>query len=687
LIRWWPGPIPLRLRVFFRGAFLLLALATVGLALTELREEKQQSYLNYRAVFDKNVEQITARLRHPSGQLALLNPTLPGAASTPLHPLLLPFSAIDFDDKAKAQQAVEMAGCLVQYPEHAQLCVSVGNNPAAGGFIYAVGSFASGELVSHTTGDRDLGHAHRLVVDVSMRGRSYEWIAPLEPDSAHVNSGFRGRLTGFAADGKGNIAGRPDREFRGWLWQDGRCLEKNLSPPSDDCLKRSFFSVRLPIDLFRQELIASPRVVWPPKDLAAIQVRVQAFPPDDQRPIFDSNRPGASAPFALADLSAQLLAGETLRIRKIDDSAAGEIALRGVTDEAASRPPRLLRQLVQRLSVGGNDEPLSARRTVATPVGDFEIELTGDFRSVDRSIGLIAGRLSLFVIAILAAILLTWIAIELRIIRRITLLTKRAASVQRAVAGSEDPQLDLQGLRGSDELGLLASVLSELLQRINEDAKRERIRVEQEKDMWHAIGHEIMAPLQSLAALHGTPGDPSQHYIQRMRQAVRVLYGSASPSEAIMSAALQIKTLDLQAFLRTVADNAIHAGIEGVQFDGLPGPLIVKADEYSLEDVMTHILSNADRYRRHDTPIRLTLRRVADTAEVRIHNAGPPIDPAIFGKIFEYGVSDEHAGETQGHRGQGLYVAKTYMAKMGGTVEAVKDVDNGVEFLLTLAMA
>ena len=55
--------------------------------------------------------------------------------------------------------------------------------------------------------------------------------------------------------------------------------------------------------------------------------------------------------------------------------------------------------------------------------------------------------------------------------------------------------------------------------------------------------------------------------------------------------------------------------------------------------------------------------------------------------MFEYGVSDEHASGTQGHRGQGLYVAKTYMAKMGGTVEAFNGIDNGVEFVLTLAMA
>lgn len=198
---WWPHQVPLRLRVFFRGSFLLLALATVALAGFELREEKQLSYRSYREVFDRNTQQITARLQHPSGQLALLNPDLPGSSSTPLRPLLLPFSAIDFDDKGKAQQAAEMAGCLVQYPGHAQLCVSVGNNPVAGGFIYAVGAFASGPLIAHQLGDVDLTHAHRLIVDVALRGRTYRWIAPLEAEDVQPHLRFSGRLTGFAVDG------------------------------------------------------------------------------------------------------------------------------------------------------------------------------------------------------------------------------------------------------------------------------------------------------------------------------------------------------------------------------------------------------------------------------------------------------------------------------------------------------
>jgi len=194
-----------------------------------------------------------------------------------------------------------------------------------------------------------------------------------------------------------------------------------------------------------------------------------------------------------------------------------------------------------------------------------------------------------------------------------------------------------------------------------------------------------MAPLQSLSALHAHPDDPSARYVNRMRQAMRVLYGSASPSDAFLSVSLQVQTLDADAFLRTLADNAADAGIARVQFDSPKRPVIVQADEYSLEDVVTHVLGNADRYRRSETPIRMTLKAEGIAAEVRIHNSGPQIAPAMLRKIFEYGVSDA-GGDSGQHRGQGLFVARTYMAKMGGTIEAV-NVEDGVEFVLRLAAA
>jgi signal transduction histidine kinase len=308
-------------------------------------------------------------------------------------------------------------------------------------------------------------------------------------------------------------------------------------------------------------------------------------------------------------------------------------------------------------------------------------------RDIDRRLAVVATRLSWFVGAMLCAIGFAWLVIEIGLIRRIAVLTRRAAAVsynvQDAHIAGGIGELDVSDLRGSDELGILAGGLATLLQRVKDDVKREHIRAAQERDMWHAVGHEIMSPLQSLMVLHGNGADPSHRYVQRMQQAVRVLYGTAPPSEALEAATVQPGAIDLNEFLHNVAANAHFAGIEHVVFGRVPAPVLVRADEYFLEDVVTHILRNADRYRLPDTPIRLSLSASETTASVTIHNEGAPIDGALLERIFEYGVSDPESGTEGEHRGQGLFVAKTYMAKMGGTILAA-NVSDGVEFTLAL---
>jgi signal transduction histidine kinase len=673
-----PGRVPFRLRVFFRGAFALLALATLALAVSVLQDEKQRSHRNYAEGLRKNQAQIAARLRHPTGQLMLLNPTLAERAPTPVAPLVLPFSAIDFDDRSKAQQAVEMAGCALQYPDAATLCAAVGNNPYAGGFLYVVGSFASGDLVAHESGDLDLGHAHRVAIEVRLRGQVWRWIAPFEG----AESPARGRLTGFVDDGPITRQSRPVRDFRGWLWQESRCADGKDSAEVEGCRKRSFFSVRLPVALFRDALAARP-LVWPPADLDQAVVHVQVLAPGDGPPLFDSDAAGATRPFSLADLQALLLPGETLSVRR-EGSGADLLRLHGANTVPEQASP-WIDSLIRRLPVDGDAAPLEARETIATPLGRYDLLLTGDLRSVNRQLAAVATRLSWFVGAMLAAVLLTWLAIEVRIIRRVTLLTKRAAAVSTGMRGhGELPALDVADLRGSDELGVLAQGLQDLLQRVNEDLRREQIRAEQEKNLWHAVGHEIMSPLQSLMALHGGPGDPSGRYITRMQQAVRVLYGQASPSEAFESATLQLQTIDLDAFLGHVAGNAPYIGIERVVYEPLGRPLPVRADEHSLEDVVSHVLRNAERFRPAGSAIRIALTATDTEASVTLHNEGPAIPAELIDRIFEYGVSD--AGGSEEHRGQGLFVAKTYMAKMGGTISA-HNVEGGVEFRLGLQRA
>ena len=203
--------------------------------------------------------------------------------------------------------------------------------------------------------------------------------------------------------------------------------------------------------------------------------------------------------------------------------------------------------------------------------------------------------------------------------------------------------------------------------------------------MLQAVGHEILSPLQSLMVLHPRADDAGHRYVQRMQQAVKVLYGQASPSEALQAASLELGTLDLDEFLHHVAGNAHFAGIEDVRYRRQGTAVLVRADEFSLEDVVTHILRNAQRYRLPGTPITITMQPAETTVALSIHNQGEPIAPDSLERIFEYGVSGP-AEAAPGQRGQGLFVARTYMSKMGGTVQA-RNEEGGVSFVLVLQRA
>ncbi|MBC7379780.1 MAG: sensor histidine kinase, partial [Burkholderiaceae bacterium] len=493
------GLASFRRRILFRGVFLMLVLATLALAVALLQEEKERSYGNYQESFRKTQAEVLARLRHPAGLLALLNPQAPGASPTPLRPVMLPYAALDFDDQNKAQQAVETAGCSVRYPGGGTLCVAIGSNPYSGGFIYLVGGFDAGPLVPRDRSTLALDSAHRARVSVTMRGDTQRWIAPFESMSEPGERPARGRLTGFVETGAElDFGARPVRDFRGWLWQGGPCLDG--SDDETTCRKRSFFSIRLPVEAFREALFNKPRPVWPPADLDRIEVHLQMLAPDAAAPLLDSDAAGAVAPPSLSDLREALLPGETLRIRK-SGSTQDLIALKGGKDAGEVSSPWLTR-LIRRLPVDIQLAPLAARDTVTTPVGNYEVFLNGDVRGVEQTLSVVATRVSWFIGAMLAAIGLAWLLIEVGLIRRITVLTRRAAAVsynvQDARVERRIGELDVSDLRGNDELGILAGGLADLLQRVKDDVQREHIRAQQERDMWHAVGHEIMSPLQSL---------------------------------------------------------------------------------------------------------------------------------------------------------------------------------------------
>ena len=678
------GLASFRRRILIRAVFLLLALATLALAVVLLQDEKERSLRNYQQNFRKTQADVLARLRQPAGQLALLNP-YPPAEAVPLHPLVLPYASLDFDDPGKALQAVDLAGCSVIYPDDSALCAGVGSNAYAGGFLYLVGSFTGGELVGRDPGEAVFGDVHMARIRLEMRGEVRSWIAPFERQSMRGEPLVRGRLVAYAAPAEAGLPSdaAPLRDFRGWVWQSASCSSGGEPP---DCPRRVSYAIRLPVEGFRAGLGTS-RPGWPPADLDRIRVHLQMFAPGGA-PVFDSNAPGAVPPASLNDLGRLLQPGEELTVRRAGNPQPLTV-LKSPTDGAGRTSPLILR-LIDRLPVTSRPAPIAMQETVSTPLANYEVRLTGEAQGVARSLGVVATRMSWYVGAMLAAIALAWIVIEVGLIRRIAVLTRRAAAVSHSVqmeaaADGRIAQLDVSDLRGKDELGILAGGLSDLLQRVKGDVQREQVRAQRERDVLQAVGHEILSPLQSLMVLHPDPGDPAHRYVQRMQQAVRVLYGQASPSEALAAAQLELSPLDLEAFVREVAANAGYAGIDDVRYEGPGAALAVRADPFSLEDAVTHILRNAQRHRTPGTAITLSLAARGREAVVAVHNVGEAIPQALLGRIFDYGVSEGAADEARGRRGQGLFVARTYMAKMGGTVRC-HNVPGGVVFELVLPL-
>jgi hypothetical protein len=298
---------------------------------------------------------------------------------------------------------------------------------------------------------------------------------------------------------------RPVRDFRGWLWQDARCLGADSTPP---CARRSFYSVRLPIDLWREAIFAAgsagagTKPVWPPTDLDQIAVQLRLMPPGSGPALFDSQSAHASRPFSLAELREQLQSGETLQITRLANGSQGAVALASLSAEGAASPaaPHWLSRLIAHLPVQGDSLASVAQEEVQTSLGRYQLTLRGDGRSVDTALGIVATRISWFVGAMLLAIALTWAAIELRIIRRITLLSRRAAAVSHTVRGTDEAlALDLSDLRSRDELGVLAGALADLLQRVNETPGATHPCRAREGPVARG-GHEIMSPLQSSRA-------------------------------------------------------------------------------------------------------------------------------------------------------------------------------------------
>jgi signal transduction histidine kinase len=280
----------------------------------------------------------------------------------------------------------------------------------------------------------------------------------------------------------------------------------------------------------------------------------------------------------------------------------------------------------------------------------------------------------------------------LRISRRIRALSGRTRSALKLPTGT------LAGADefGRDELGYLAASIARLLREnaaeraslesqllANEQLLRQlHAQLERNDQLVAAmISHEVRSPLRSLrAASAGNPGALRQ--IGRVEHAIEAIREGA---DSVNHRALH--ALDVAKFVRTLVDTWSRLETRPVSYEGPPQGLFALASEEHLEDLLGHVVANAEDFRDPPTSlVRIRVEARGRDVTVCVANCGPPIDGPALSRVFDLGFSTRR--DDVEHLGQGLFKARQTVLSMNGSIHARNVPDPvGVEIEIVLPPA
>ncbi|QRK09371.1 PAS domain S-box protein [Archangium violaceum] len=178
--------------------------------------------------------------------------------------------------------------------------------------------------------------------------------------------------------------------------------------------------------------------------------------------------------------------------------------------------------------------------------------------------------------------------------------------------------------------------------------------------------------------------DACRHQVKRLSELVHGLLDVTHLSEGQLN--LEREQVDLVVLVREVA-----ARLESqAERTGSPlmleadGPVVGEWDRLRLEQVVSHLLSNAVKYGAGH-PVSVRVQAAGARARLVVRDQGIGMEPHMLARIFdkfERGVSERHYGGL----GLGLYVTRQTLQAMGGTVSVESAPGKGATFTVELPL-
>ena len=252
------------------------------------------------------------------------------------------------------------------------------------------------------------------------------------------------------------------------------------------------------------------------------------------------------------------------------------------------------------------------------------------------------------------------------------------AALSRAAAGVNEHNLGerLPRTGNGDELDRLTEVFNAMTERLNQSFARIR------EFTLHA-SHELKTPLtvmhgeletalqdQALAAPQREQLESELDEVQRLAKIVDGLTLLTKADAGQIALARQPVRLD-ELLREACADAQSLARPQDIQVSVTAcEELTVTGDRHRLRQLLLNLSDNAIKYNQRKGTVTLSLRRVAESAEVAITNTGPGIPAAILPRVFDpfFRADASHSQAVEGC-GLGLSIARWIVSAHGGTIQ------------------
>jgi signal transduction histidine kinase/integral membrane sensor domain MASE1 len=248
----------------------------------------------------------------------------------------------------------------------------------------------------------------------------------------------------------------------------------------------------------------------------------------------------------------------------------------------------------------------------------------------------------------------------------------------------------------------LAETFATLEKREHELAEQTQRAIEASRhktDFLAKMSHELRTPLNSIVGfsdlLIETP-DVSQDkrgaFLQNIRRSGRHLLGLINDLLDIAKVESGRIQLDWQKVdLRQVVRNSVATTMPLVNRKrqqlvvDLPSePIMVRADQTRMEQVVLNLLSNANKFSPEGTTITIRAERTEQGCSVEVHDEGLGIPAEYHEKVFEEFLQLSAPGRQTEGTGLGLALVKRLIEAQGGRVSLRSASGQGSTFLLTL---